>query len=135
MSAPPLHQGIAVRYPGTGPDHDGGRSHIFVAISDITPTGDILLVSICSWHARSDETCIIQPADGIPGITHKSVVAYFHIMRVFAKNLIKRIETTEVTYFGPIPPATYARIKAGVLVSQESIPMFIKHFKAAHGIN
>jgi hypothetical protein len=124
MAAPALEPGVAVMYPGTGPDNDGGRPHICVVVSPVTDKGDILLIPICSTHEKCDQSVVLRPKQGWDEIRWDSYAAYYKAKKVSARALIKRIEATEVTYLGPVPKAIYDSIFNGIEKSDETEPWF-----------
>ncbi|MBA2589064.1 MAG: hypothetical protein H0U98_10625 [Alphaproteobacteria bacterium] len=128
MSTPALVPGVAVIYPGTGPDSDGGRPHIHVLVSGPTAKNDILLIPICSTHQKCDRTVVLKPKAGWEDIKWESYAAYYKAKKVSAKVLTKRIESSEITYLGEIPKDAYASIIKGIEDSGETEPWFLEEF-------
>ena len=126
---PELVPGVAVSYPGTGPDSDGGRPHICVLVSGVTVKGDILLIPICSAHAKCDRTLRLMPGKGWDEIRWESYGAYYKAKKVSAKVLARRIEAGEITYLGAVPKNIYADIVKGIEISEETEDWFLSDFR------
>ena len=120
MADPEIAEGVAVNYPGTGPVHDAGRSHICVVIHVDTATRDVLLVPVCSFHDRCDKTCVLEPIDGWREIKKRSFMGYYQIKKVPLRAMQIRIQSGEITYLGQVPPMLYGKIRAGVTSSPET---------------
>lgn len=125
MSPPEIKEGVAVRYPGTGPAIGRDRAHTQVIITNPDHNGVVFLVSICTFHRLADPTCVIEPDGSWEPIIRKSYAAYYCIAGVTTENLTRRISRQEVTYLGPVPDDLYKRIKDGVTISKET-PEFVK---------
>jgi hypothetical protein len=121
---PEIRAGVALLYPGTGPDDDEGRSHICVVVKDDQMKGDLYLVPVCSYRRPCDETCVIDANSGWRTITKKSFVAYYHPRIVSKKATLHRIKEADVTFLGPVPQDIYERIFDGIKTSRHVEPWF-----------
>jgi hypothetical protein len=130
MNTPEIKEGVAVRYPGTGPEIGHDRAHTNVIVTDPDQNGTVLLVSICSFNRFADHTCLIEADGSWEPITRRSYVAYHHTKGVSATNISNRIARQEITYLGAVPQEVYNRIKAGVTISKETPEMFKRAFLA-----
>src|SRR5690348_15468235 len=73
--------------PGTGPQHDRGRGHLFVVLTEPGPKGNVLAVPICSATGNYDGTCKLDSADH-GYLTHLSYVAYSK-MNIYSASIIE----------------------------------------------
>jgi hypothetical protein len=115
-------EGDVLRYPGTGPSHDGGRAHKHVVVK--TTISDIYLVPICSAHALCDRTCILDEKTPVIGLSHASYIAYFWGKAKSKRDAAIKILNREIELIGRLPDSVYAKIKAGLLITEEIEPWF-----------
>ncbi len=130
MNVPPVKEGMAILYPGTGPTKDAARSHICIVVTEADHHGDMLLVPICSQHKRCDATCLITPKDGWDHIKKDSFAAYYSIKRVTKANIEKHLNSGYVTYLGQVPPALMVKVKSGVELSSETEQKYLNFVHA-----
>jgi hypothetical protein len=128
MNIPEIKEGVAIRYPGTGPALGYDRAHTHVVITNPDDKETVLLVSICSFDRFSDQTCVLEADNTWEPIVRKSYVAYHHSKRASVKNIMTSIGRQEITYLGPVPPEIFERIKAGVTVSKQTPEVFMRMF-------
>jgi hypothetical protein len=124
MIVPSISVGMAVNYPGTGPDHDGGRAHRCVVVKDDDTNGNVYLLPICSFYETSDATCVLEAGCPVLGLTKKSFVAYYAAKAVSRKSFIEKLTSTEITHLGQMPQEILSRIVAGVSSSPDVEPWF-----------
>ena len=129
MPLPQIVEGVALRYPGTGPSHDGNRSHIHIVVGVDIGNGDVCLVPICSLKSGSDKTCVLDSNTPLLGLTKPSFVGYYASKKAGLLGLKTRIEALEITYIGVLPPTTFSNIKVGIEASPETEPWFIASVK------
>ena len=126
MPTPVISEGIAIKYPGTGPAHDGGRWHTCVVVRDDDVRGDVYLVPICSVHYNCDTTCLLNCDTPSLNLNRASFVAYHAGKKVPRTALQKKLTATEITYLGIVDSAVFKRIKEGVNTSNETEAWFKK---------
>jgi hypothetical protein len=124
MATPQISVGVALNYPGTGPTHDGGRSHIQIVVGIDHAKGDVCLVPVCSVKPGSDPTCELDQNSPVLGLKRKSYIGHYAAKKVGLKSIVARIESQEVTFIGSLQKATYDAILAGIGSSSETEPWF-----------
>ena len=125
---PAIRIGVAFDYRGTGPTHRGGKSHTCVVVTNPDLKNDVLLVPICSCHAGADQTCIIDTTVVWQPIRWKSYAAYYMMKRVYVPNLNKQMIAGDISYIGYVPNELLNRILAGILVSRDIEPQFLRAY-------
>ena len=123
---PDLGEGIAIRYPGTGPDHDPARPHICVIVSPPTPDGELIIVPVETHHPKCDGSCVIDPKEWRDCLTRLSFIAYYNAKIVSLSNTQSRVNEGEITYIGPVPKELFSRIKYGMDDTNE-LEEFVKN--------
>jgi hypothetical protein len=68
---------------------DVGGSHLWVVISDPQADPDqVVIVSLTTWHARKDQSCIIERGEH-PWATHRACVFYAKAMIVTEQQIFE----------------------------------------------
>ena len=125
-----LKTGEAFWYPGTGPSHRSSTPHICVVAKIDSANDDIYFIPISSEILNLDQTCVINVADGWnPPIIRKSFAAYFHARRASLKGVTAQIAEGTARRIGVVPNEIFARIVAGITVSEDTEPSFKKAFE------
>jgi hypothetical protein len=112
--------------PGTGPQQEEEKGHLFIVLTDACAEGDHLLVPVCSEHKRSDRTCLLGVGDH-PFIKKPSYVAYALAKRYSGSSLIQRVTEGDVTYRRLLDEKVFARVCAGLMESRLT-PMAMKTY-------
>jgi hypothetical protein len=115
--------------PGTGPDHDQDRAHLFIILTDPDADGMVLVVPICSATAKSDSTCIVGAGDH-PFLKHKSFTAYYRLNILNAATLVDQERRSIIQYRGMFDEKFFALVCAGVEQSRQAAPRYKKYFAA-----
>ncbi|MCX7313732.1 MAG: hypothetical protein NTV56_18905 [Alphaproteobacteria bacterium] len=113
--------------PGTGPDHDTDRAHLFVILTDPDPDGMVLVVPICSATTKSDGTCIVGAGDH-PFLKHKSFAAYYRLNTFNGSALVEQEKKKAIQYRGMLDEKVFALVCAGVQESRQAAPVHKKYF-------
>jgi hypothetical protein len=129
MPTPLIREGCALIYPGTGPDHDGGRPHTHIVVKDDVKNGDVYLVPVCSAKPGCDKTCPFERGVPYLGLDRKSFVSYFEGKKVSKTSLVKRVQAREIRVGGHVSVPDLDRIKDGIARSPKTEPWF------AEGVN
>lgn len=122
-------EGHVISYPGTGPSHDGARSHQCIILKDDLEAGDLYLVPICSLHGTADTTVVLDQNTRGLSLTRKSYIGYYQAKKVGRKGVLARRDSGELAISSdPIPMTLLDKVKAGVRTSKEIEPWFRKAF-------
>ena len=114
--------------PDTGPDHDPGRPHLFVILTEQDVNGLVLTVPICTRGARSDDTCLIS-AGTHRRLVNESFVAYYLLNTFSAKAMVHQEQTAIIRYEGMLGEEMFARICNGIGTSPQAAPVHRKYFE------
>ncbi len=131
MTKPVISEGMAIKYPGTGPDHDVRRPHTCIVVKDDQINGDVYLVPVCSASGQVDSACILDKNTPVLGLTHESYIGYFAAKKVPRKSLAAKLDKLEITCLGHIPDYVLSRVKDGVSKSLDTEPWFKTAIKPA----
>ena len=116
-------RGCTLHIPGTGPDHDKARGHLFVILTETCQNGLNLLVPIATARGKSDRTCLLGLGDH-PFISHPSYVQYarleFYEAEVLRTKVLQKTIQPQDPFGGPI----FARVCLGVAESRYAAPKF-----------
>lgn len=117
---------FTIHIPETGP-----HGHLFVILTNTCKDGDNLIVPVCSIRAGRayDPTCSLGVGDH-DFLRHPSYVAYNFLKRENAANLVKKVADGVVAYKGIMADPVFARICAGVELSDDASPVHQRYFKA-----
>ena len=113
--------------PNTGPDHDRGRGHLHVILSDPCENGLNLFAVLNSHYDGCDETCVLD--DGHDFIRHRSFIKYAKADMVATELLVRSVKEGIITYEGLFDEGGFARIRDGVLASPHTRPRVKKYFR------
>ena len=54
-----------------------GEGHLWVVISEPTPDGSVIMVSLTTFRPTADSTCLLSPGDH-PFVVHATTISYQH---------------------------------------------------------
>jgi hypothetical protein len=114
--------------PGTGPDHDKRRGHLFVILTEPGPKGNVLVVPICSADKKFDATCIVGAGDH-HFLKHKSYIAYHKLSTYSAAVLETQVQKKAIQYHGMLDEKVFALVCEGIENSREAAPKFKNYYK------
>lgn len=115
--------------PGTGPDSDPSRPHLFVILTETDAERNTLLVPVCSARGRFDGSCILSVGDH-DRIIHRSFVAY-NLMNIYSADLLgRRIGRRDIVKAGVLSAHVFALVCAGIDKSSLSAPRYKKFYRS-----
>lgn len=116
---------FTVHIPNTGP-----TGHLFVIITDTCDAGQNLIVPVCSIksYRTHDATCTLHVGDH-PFVKHPSYIAYELMTRHSSPELIDKVRTGVMTYKGVLRSEIFARVCAGVEISDDAEPIYQAYYR------
>jgi len=102
------------------PDDDGGSGgHYHIIISDPQAFPDrVVLVNLTTWEDYKDDTCVLESADDLPFLRHKSCIDYGRAKQVSAAALCTFLKEKRIHHRGHLPADILARVRQGAAESR-----------------
>jgi hypothetical protein len=116
----PLRQ-TTLHIPGTGPERDPERGHLFIVLTSPNVEKQVLATSVSSYYPRCDHTCILESGCH-KFIKRKSFVLYAQASTFPAEKIIQRVQDGEIRYMGLIEETIFEKICDGLLDSPHTSP-------------
>ncbi len=113
--------------PDTGPQHDRGKSHLFVVLTEPDSDGMVLLVPICTKGQKYDTACLVGKGDH-PFLDRPSYVDYSNLNTYKAQVLESQAQKGILVAKEVIDEKVFALICAGIEQSRQSPPIYKKYF-------
>lgn len=127
-----LTPGDTIHIPDTGPAHDKGKPHLFVALTTRCSKGMVLLVPLCTIRGKFDPACKVTKGEhGFAAAD--SYIAYYYINQFNAAALEKQLEQGILRSNDAVGPELLKRICDGVLNSSHTPPIEKKYYQTRLG--
>jgi hypothetical protein len=134
MSISSIPKASALYIPGTGPQAESEKPHLFVILTNPCPKKMQLLVPVCSAHRRCDTTCLLDVGSQVGDykkLNRPSYIDYSFATIKLTEVLIKRVNKQDIEYKGIIDANAFAKICAGLLASPRTKP-WVKVYFSTH---
>jgi hypothetical protein len=107
-------------------EDDDEKLHLRVVVTDPTPSGEVVVVSITTRRARSEPLVILNPGDH-PFIQHESVVAYRYSEITSLAVIEQAIQSKKAKERETVAAELLRRIQRGLLDS-DFTPNGVRYF-------
>ena len=92
------------------------RPHLYIAITDPDPTGQIVIANVTSQLQSNDRSCVLSVGDH-PFIKTESVINYAEAIITNEKAILTGARRGVIQYDVAVTPEALTRIQAGALTS------------------
>lgn len=101
------------------PDDGGSGGHYHIIISDPRAFPDkVVLVNLTTWEDYKEDTCVLEAADDLPLLHHKSCIDYGRAKQVSASALCMLLREKRIHHRGHLPADILARVRQRAAESQ-----------------
>ncbi len=112
----------------TGPEHDQGRGHLHIILTNSCANESHLLVPVCSRRNGEDPACFLGEGDH-PFIRRPSYISYFHAQIQKSDLISKKLRDGSITYRGFLDERVFALVCLGLIESRFVKPKIQKYFQ------
>lgn len=128
-----LKAGSAFIMTSTGGFSNPGGGHLCVCLTGPCDKGDVITVTIQTYHPGFDTSCVLDVGDH-DKIVHKSVAAYARSAKNYAKKMQGLIDGGTYTPQPDVSPEVLAKLRSGLMTSGDT-PRFILEYAKKRGLN
>lgn len=118
----------------SGPSHDPDRKHLFIVLTDPSPTAaDVLMVNVSSLRPGHDPACQLYAGDH-PFIKRDSFIEYALARIELAQAIENGVTKRALIPHADLDGAIFARVCHGLTVSRFAKPRVVAYYRARTGL-